>query len=162
MATPVARTLIVPTTPIGGYGATPSLALQWPTAEPGDVLDYYLDVTAPLADLSDTILTASAAVAPSGAGEMTISSMSITGTVIGVWLAGGIAGRSYLIRVLATTTGGRTLEWIVRLKVDAFLAAYPLPAPPSLGFGASATCSAATPISISLARPLSASLIAAL
>ena len=107
MQASAARTIIV------GSGVNASLnaavlgdALRWPLAGPGANRDYTLDLTAPLADMVDTLATVSVSVAPSGAGELRIVSLSATSTLIGLRLAGGVPGRNYTVVVDAVTEGG--------------------------------------------------------
>ena len=102
----------------------------WPFAEPDDALDYALDATAALAEVTDTIVSASASVFPSGAGELTPSQLSFTAAgVLTVWLSGGVAGRTYFVQLNATTAAGRTFSWYVKLPIDSRLAANPIPPP---------------------------------
>lgn len=122
--------------PASIYGVCPvQPSLGWPMAQPDEVLDYSLDVSALLSDVDDTITSASLAVSPSGAGELTASALAVQGGVITVWLADGVAGRRYLIRVEAITAGGRTFEWLIGLSIDPALATWPPTAAPSPAFG---------------------------
>src|SRR5579875_1470860 len=100
------RTLAVPATP----QLVPAL-LAWPLAYASDDLDYSLDVTAPLAEVGDTLETVAVSAAPSGTGEMAVQSVTVAGSVITVMLAGGQPGRRHVVRVVATTLGGRVFEW---------------------------------------------------
>jgi len=109
-------------------------SLQWPIAQPDDILDYALDVTSALADVGDAIVTATVCAAPYGAGELTINSISFSGGVITVWLAGGVAGRVYFVNLVAFTTAGREFSWYVRLPISARLAEIPIPIPPYPGY----------------------------
>lgn len=140
MTQSIARTVAVPSAVGASYAVLPkAMALQWPMAEPASALDYYLDVSAVLLDPTDTLQMVSIAVAPSGAGQLSVTTVGVTGSVISLWLSGGVAGRAYVIAVTATTAGGRTFEWLVGLRIDSATATFPLTAPPSAGFGAAAT-----------------------
>jgi hypothetical protein len=116
------------------YGITigPPVA-RWPVHEPAEVADYTLDVSADLG--TETLSGVSVTVTPSGTGELTPSALSVTGALITVWLSGGVAGRQYVVSITATTLGGRTYQWPVRVTVDTTLATWPLAAPPSTGPG---------------------------
>jgi len=132
-----ARTVVAPSqgfTAAGALVASPYLV--WPTAEPGDNLDYSLDLTAPLEDVGDVIATVTLTVSPSGTGELSYSRLSVAGDVITWWGAGGVAGRRYLVSVTAATGYGRAFSYVVALNINPTLAAYPLPPPPVPGPGA--------------------------
>jgi hypothetical protein len=107
--------------------------LQWPIAEPADILDYLIDAT--LAVGNDYIASASVSVTPSGTGEMSPVSVVVTGAIISVKLSGGVAGRTYLVRIDASTQLLREYSWVVTLPVSAEFASYPLPIAPVAGFG---------------------------
>lgn len=132
MAVSALRTLVVGVP--ANYGVVQP-SLRWPMAGPDEVLDYSLDVSALLSDGADTIASATLAVAPSGSGELTAAALSVIGGVITGWLGPGVAGRNYLVRVVALTLGGRAIERFVGLRVNPELATYPLPAAPNSGFG---------------------------
>jgi hypothetical protein len=159
MQASAARTIIV------GSGVNASLnaavlgdALRWPLAGPGANRDYTLDLTAPLADMVDTLATVSVSVAPSGAGELRIVSLSATSTLIGLRLAGGVPGRNYTVVVDAVTEGGEELEYAIGLMINPLLGVWPLSPPPSFGFGPVATCSAETE-SLDFSKPSNSGLI---
>jgi hypothetical protein len=109
--------------------------LEWPVSEPDDVLDYNLDLTAALADVGDTLASATVAVAPSGTGELTPSRLTISGNVITVWLSNGVAGRVYVVQVNAITAAGREFSFYVSLPISLDTAITPPSPPPSTGFG---------------------------
>jgi hypothetical protein len=109
--------------------------LTWPTAEPDDSLDYSLDVTAAIEDATDAITVATAMVAPSGTGEVVASNITVANNVISLYLTGGVAGRTYMVNLTATTAANRVFQWYVYLPIDPRLAAVPVPPPPSPGYG---------------------------
>ena len=117
--------------------------LQWPIAEPADILDYLIDAT--LAVGNDYIASASVSVTPSGTGEMSPVSVVVTGAIINVKLSGGVAGRTYLVRIDASTQLLREYSWVVTLPVSAEFASYPLPIAPVAGFGSSVAWSYSGP-----------------
>jgi hypothetical protein len=111
------------------------LKLVWPTSEPDDVLDYVLDMTAALAEVEDTLVSVTAAVSPSGTGELTPSRLSFSGGIITLWLSHGVAGRLYVIQINAFTAAGREFSFYVELPISLDTAITDSPPPPSPGFG---------------------------
>jgi predicted alpha/beta-hydrolase family hydrolase len=92
------------------------MALTWEAVkDPDEVKDYSIDWSAMLSADSDTIETSSWVVA-SGAG-LSIDSSSNTDTAATVWLSGGTAAVTYELRNRVITTGGRTYDQTIRLKV---------------------------------------------
>lgn len=90
------------------------MSISWtPVKDPDEVKDYSLDWSALLVD--DTISTSTWTLA-SGAG-LTIGSNSNTDTLSTVWLSGGTAGVNYELLNRVVTTGGRTYDQTVKLKV---------------------------------------------
>ena len=128
------RTIVIPAKQ-AAYGILPMAPRwSWDVAEPEDSLDYGLDITAPLADVSDTIVAFVASVYPWGEGELTLSAPQLDGNVIGLTAAGGMAGRPYVVRIQVATTAGRRLTWRIGLPIDASAGPLP-PAPVNSGFG---------------------------
>ena len=128
---------------MSGYGTYPAAPVgQLALKEPDAYLDYTASVQAALTDPNtgapDPLVSLTLAVAPSGAGEMVVSQLSVdhTGLLVTFWLAGGVAGRNYILNLVATTAAGRVYQWLLSVAIDATLASYPPPAPPSPGFGA--------------------------
>ena len=80
--------------------------------DPADVLDYEHDWTPWLG--GDTIAT-SAWTPPDG---ITVDSDTHTDTTATVWISGGEAGKSYRITNHITTTGGRTVERSLPIRVQ--------------------------------------------
>lgn len=100
----------------------------WPAKDPDEILDYDLDWTARLysADELDQVdagqtVTPADAIASSQfmlpSGTLVASASSFTSTRTNVWLAGGAEGESYLVLNRITTTGGRTMDQTVKLKI---------------------------------------------
>ena len=112
--------------------------LQWPVAQSAETLDYFLDASAVLPD-GDFVVFVAASARPSGAGELSVVSTSATSTVITVTLSGGVAGRTYSVRVDASTAAGREYSWIVGLPVSASCVGTPFTLPPDPGFGLTVT-----------------------
>jgi hypothetical protein len=133
------RTLAIraPTPTYGAYA--PQVLLHWPVAEPDEALDYSLNVADPLNDVEADIVNVVLSVSPSGSGELVASDLAYETDLITVWLAGGVPGRHYRIKVIATTDGNHAFEWIIGLLIGSTLGTLPLAAPPSTGFGAALT-----------------------
>lgn len=97
--------------------ATP-VTPSWPTKDPGDVLDYQLDVANALAgDRVDAIDGLTVAISPSEPGDLSLVSAAMAGTSAIVWLSGGQAGTTYTVTLTVTTTSGRTIARSVLLPV---------------------------------------------
>ena len=78
----------------------------------GDTLDHVVSWAPILA--GDTI-TASAWVIPAG---LTQTGESFAATTTTVWLGGGVAGQTYGLKNTITTSGGRTIQRTIDLKVE--------------------------------------------
>ena len=127
------------------YGVLPVLPLRrWPTKGPDAVLDYVwnmcADLTDPVTLLVDAPTAVSVSVQPSGPGELVASRLSVSGTLMVVWLSGGVPGRDYTVNIEATTAAARTYQWDVGLLCDPTFAVFPLAPPPSTGPGAVLSC----------------------
>lgn len=81
--------------------------------DPQAVLDYIFDWTAWLDDISDALSTHVVTV-PTG---ISLDSSSIVGKTVVAWLSGGVAGTTYKIQCKITTTGARTDERSIYVKV---------------------------------------------
>jgi hypothetical protein len=88
------------------------MKLEWDDKDPDEVLDYQLDWTARLQ--SETIAT-SVWMIDSTALVQNSSSFTITMTT--VWLSAGVDGETYELTNRITTTGNRTMDQTVKLKV---------------------------------------------
>lgn len=92
--------------------------LNWPAKDPGDVLDYILDIAPAITgNDGDSVATLDVAISPSAPGDVTIQSSTTDGTRIILWLAGGQAGTVYTITFSITTTNGRSLQRSILLPV---------------------------------------------
>jgi hypothetical protein len=112
-------------------------SLRWPTKDPGSTRTYALDVSD---DIVNTIIqSVSASVMPSGVEEMAVNAMSVSGDTIELSLTGGVAGRSYLVKIDVTPFGTFPVEYICWIYIDRTLAAWPVGNPDLLDFGAPAT-----------------------
>ena len=112
-------------------------SLRWPTKDPGSTRTYALDVSY---DIINTIISSvSAAVTPSGVGEMTINGLMVSGDIIELSLTGGVAGRSYMIKVDITPFGALPVEYVCWIYIDRTLALWPVKDPDLAYFGAPVT-----------------------
>jgi hypothetical protein len=96
---------------------------EWPLGEPHELLDYSADVTALLTDMgSDTLVSVTLRIRPSGAGECQVQSLQVVGSIITAMLSGGPPGREYECEFVCATASGRTMEFLVLRPIDRRLA----------------------------------------
>lgn len=101
----------------GATAVAPS-PLTWPTKDPGDVLDYVLDIApAIIGNDGDSISNVTVGISPANPGDLTLQSTTVDGSHIVLWLAAGQAGTVYTITVALTTVTGRSLQRSVLLPV---------------------------------------------
>ena len=113
--------------PRGTAAAAPP-PLNWPMKDPGDVLDYVLDIgPAIVGNDGDGIANAIVSVAPSNPGDLLATNTTADGSRVILWLSGGQAGVIYTITFSITTYNGRSLQRTVLLPVVSLS----LPAVPS-------------------------------
>ena len=125
-----------------------SLSNGWPVkapvADPAATLDYLFDVSGIVLDgngnVVDTIVSVSAQVKPSGAGELAVAggpagqSLFLVNNTLTVWLQGGVPGRgSYLLYLIINTSVGRVYGFDVIVPISGSLAMSPVPEPPNSG-----------------------------
>ncbi|WP_158933229.1 hypothetical protein [Acidisphaera sp. S103] len=101
---------------------------EWPIAQPDDLLNYSLDLTAPLASITDTIGSVSVSVSPQN--ELPASNVSFSGGVVSVWPGnGGIAGRTYQVKIdVIGADTGMEISKTIALPISSISATYSLPA----------------------------------
>jgi hypothetical protein len=110
---------------LDGFGAIPRgtlqiapLPLAWPIKDPGDVLDYVLDLSEALAgNEGDSIATLDVEISPNNPGDLTLNSSSAEGTLAILWLAQGFPGTTYAVTVTVGTQSGRTINRTLALPV---------------------------------------------
>lgn len=101
-------------------GFTQSASGKWQIdKDPNAVLDYIENWAAWLADISDTINSASAVITSSaGATSAVVDSCTVAGgNAVHVWISGGNAGETLAVRVRITTAGGRTDDRTFYVKI---------------------------------------------
>ena len=123
----------IPTIVISNTPGVTSSPLWWPRRQPSDDRVYAFDVSQ---HVTSEIIQASAAVMPSGTGEMQPSQLIVASNVISLRLNGGVAGRLDTVRIIFNT-GTDEEEWLIRVPVDRALEVFPPIWPPSPFFGPS-------------------------
>jgi len=91
------------------------MALTWPPKDPDEVLDYQIDWSDRLT--SETILTSAWTISGSDS-VLSEDSNSIAGESTVIWLSAGTLGVRYTLTNRITTSGGRTMDQTVRLKIQ--------------------------------------------
>lgn len=103
--------------PRGSLASAPP-PLNWPTKDPGDTLDYVLDIgPAIVGNDGDAISTANISLSPNNPGDLTLQSTTADGSRIILWLTAGQAGTVYTVTFAITTVNGRSLQRSVLLPV---------------------------------------------
>ena len=106
-----------------GLPARPPAPLVWPPKDPGDVLDYQLDISSAVSgNDGDVIVTLDVLITPSNVGDLSLLSSTADGSRAIVWLQGGIAGTTYTVTLTISTEAGRQLSRSISLSVIAFAA----------------------------------------
>lgn len=113
--------------PRGTVPAAPTL-FAWPAKDPGDTLDYELDISQALAgNDTDSVAAVSVAVAPDD--TLVVGPTAADGAAAVLWLSGGEAGTTYAVQITMTTVTGRVIARTVLLPVQSLAPAIvPLPA----------------------------------
>ena len=103
-----------------GTSATAPTMLSWPSKDPGDILDYQLDIEPALVgNEGDTIDSVDVDVDPNQPGDLSLDNVAADGYKIVMWLSSGQAGVTYNVTVKTTLASGRTLQRTVLLPVVA-------------------------------------------
>ena len=92
------------------------MALAWPSKDPDEVLDYTIDWTDRLTD--ETIETSTWTITGED-DELTQDTDTIANPYTVIWLSSGTLGVKYSLTNRITTTGGRTMDQTVTLKLKA-------------------------------------------
>lgn len=115
----------------------------WPNAEVGGAGFYIFDATPTVTfnGVLDPVIAASISTRPSGTGELTPGSISVTTFMeeiyITILLSGGVASRNYIHQLILTTQSGQIIPVLIGQVCDAVLAIPPIPPAPSPWFGTS-------------------------
>ena len=103
--------------PRGTTVTTPTM-LSWPSKDPGDILDYQLDIEPALVgNEGDTIESVDVEIDPSQPGDLALDNVAADGYRIVMWLSSGQAGVTYNVTVKTTLASGRALQRTVMLPV---------------------------------------------
>jgi hypothetical protein len=103
--------------PRGTTATAPSM-LSWPSKDPGDTLDYQLDIEPALSgNEGDTIESVDVEVDPSQPGDLALDNVAADGYRIVIWFSSGQAGVTYNVTVQTTLASGRILQRTVLLPV---------------------------------------------
>ncbi len=101
----------------GATAVAPPL-LAWPAKDPGDVLDYQLDISPALVgNDGDGIATLDVQVTPSQPGDLTLTSSAADGTSAVLWFTAGQPSTIYSISIGIGTVNGRSIHRTVLLPV---------------------------------------------
>ncbi len=101
-----------------GTAAVAPPPLNWPTKDPGDILDYILDIgPAIVGNDGDGIANITVNLSPSNPGDLVLQSTTADGSRVILWLSEGQAGTIYTITFSIPTTNGRSLQRSVLLPV---------------------------------------------
>lgn len=115
-----ARTVVIDSfvpVPRGSTATAPPF-LNWPTKDPGDTLDYLLDIyPAFVGNPGDSIATVEAETSPNSAGDLSINSIAADGSKAIFWFSGGQNGTVYTITIVINTVNGRTIQRSLLLPV---------------------------------------------
>jgi hypothetical protein len=105
--------------PRGSTAAAPP-PLSWPPKDPGDILDYQIDIEpALIGNEGDSIESTDIEIDPSQPGDLVLDNATADGYKIVTWLSGGQAGVTYTVTFKATLTSGRTLQRSILMPVVA-------------------------------------------
>ena len=101
-----------------GSSAIAPPPLNWPTKDPGDILDYQLNIyQALIGNEGDLIATLDVSITPADPGDLALNEAQVDGLSAVLWLSGGQAGTVYTVTIIVSTTNGRTLQRSVLLPV---------------------------------------------
>ena len=103
-----------------------------PPKQPADVTQRSF-IIAPSPAL--TLVSATLAARPSGAGELALSAFTVAYTTATVTVSGGVAGRVYTLEAVAVDSNGDDYTTLAYLAVDGTLVVDPPVVPPSPDFG---------------------------
>ncbi len=107
----------------GATAIAPPL-LTWPTKDPGDILDYQIDIAPALVgNDGDSIATLDVQISPSQPGDLSLTSSAADGTSAVLWFAAGQPNIVYTVSISIGTVNGRSIHRSILLPVLALSAA---------------------------------------
>jgi hypothetical protein len=103
--------------PRGSAAVIPAL-LSWPSKDPGDVLDYQVDIRPALyGNESDTIEGVDISIDPGQSGDLALTNALADGSKVIMWLSGGQPGTTYTITIKVELASGRAIQRSILLPV---------------------------------------------
>jgi len=125
--------------------------LVWPIKDPGDILDYSLDLSAALAgDPTDQVATVAVTPQPNGnAGDLQVGRIVGSGTRAVIWFSAGVAGTTYAVQLTVGTLKGRVIGRTVLLPVQQLAGVAPPVNPLTTDAGSIVTDQNGNPILVS-------------
>lgn len=101
-----------------GSAAVAPPPLNWPSKDPGDILDYEFDISPAIAgNAADGIAGIDVSISPNAPGDLSMTSVVVDGSIAVLWLAQGQAGTVYTVTLVISTTNGRMLQRSILLPV---------------------------------------------
>jgi hypothetical protein len=91
--------------------------MWWPPKQNFEELDFSLDATAAMQEVGDTFVKASARVSRSGLTDAIVTDLTVSGSVLTVWIDLGSPGTFYSVLIQAWTAVGRSFNWLGYLQV---------------------------------------------
>ena len=105
--------------PRGSSTATPA-PLNWPSKDPGDTLDYQLNIEPALTgNEGDCVESVDIDINPAQPGDLSADTVTADGYIIVLWMSGGQAGTTYTVTIRASLASGRVLQRSMFLPVIA-------------------------------------------
>lgn len=91
----------------------------FPTSNPADDLDYSLDISACLEDISlPQVTQVTAAISPSGSGELSATNIEYQNSIITIWLSGGRYARMYTVNFVVYCQNDLHFSFFVQIPMD--------------------------------------------
>ena len=96
------------------------MPLNWPPKDPGDILDYQLDIEpALIGNEGDPIDSVDVEIDPNQPGDLSLDNVAADGYKIVIWVSAGQAGVIYTVTIKTALASGRTLQRSILLPVVA-------------------------------------------
>ena len=103
-----------------GASFSPQPPLSWPPKDPGDTLDFALDISGAISgDEGDAIASLDVVISPANSGDLSLISSSADGDIATMLFAAGFAGTVYQVTVTVSTNSGRVIGRTINLPVVA-------------------------------------------
>jgi hypothetical protein len=103
-----------------GTSFSPPPPLCWPPKDPGDTLDFTLDISGAISgNEGDAIASLDVAISPANPGDLSLISSSADGDLAIMLFSAGFAGTVYQVTVTVSTNSGRVIGRTINLPVVA-------------------------------------------